>query len=97
MIEATQTAFLVTAVEQRCLAMRAILADQPDAPFRIAKGNQVLAEQAHPDRGAVALVDGDGSVRRVAVGGVADGLAFDAERSTGSTADKLMEMITRYV
>ena len=54
-IDAAQAAFLVAAEEQRRAAMRAIRVDQADTPLRVAEGDQVLAEQAHAHRRAVAL------------------------------------------
>ncbi len=46
MIEAAQTADLVPAVDQRCTAVRAELLDETDDARGIAKGHQLLSEDA---------------------------------------------------
>jgi hypothetical protein len=56
-IEAAQPAFLVPTVDQARLSVRAELADQADAALGVAVGDQLLAENAHPDRLALRLLD----------------------------------------
>ena len=54
-IKAAQTAFLVAAVKQRRVAVRAEFSNQSDCAVRIAKRDKILAEKAHAHRIAVAL------------------------------------------
>ncbi len=56
-INAAQAAFLVAAEEQRRAAMRAVRIDQADGAVRIAKGDEVLAEEPYAHRRAVTLGD----------------------------------------
>jgi hypothetical protein len=57
MIEAAQAAFFVAAERQRGATMRAMLVQDAHAPFGIAKGHQVFAQEAHAHRRAIALGD----------------------------------------
>ena len=54
-IEAAQAVLLVAAVRQRCAAMRAMQIERAQAPGRIAKHDEVFAEQANAQRRAVRL------------------------------------------
>src|SRR5690242_12103441 len=55
MIGTAQAAFFVAAEPERYAAMGAELVDDADAPFAVAEGDQLLAEQLHAHRRAVAL------------------------------------------
>src|SRR5262249_56625886 len=52
-LDAAKPAILVATEEERGAAVRAVLADQPDATLRVAKRDEVLAEQADLLRRAV--------------------------------------------
>ena len=54
-INTADTAIFVAPEEQICAAMRAVPVHQADSAFRIAKGDQVFAEQAYAHRRAVGL------------------------------------------
>src|SRR5581483_1320036 len=54
-VNAAQAALFVAAEKQRSAAMGAMLAEQADASGAVAKGDQILAEQAHAHRRAVRL------------------------------------------
>jgi hypothetical protein len=56
-IDATQPAFFIAAEEQRSPAVRTIFIQKPDAALRIAKGDQILAQQPHAYRRAIGLGD----------------------------------------
>src|SRR5581483_128647 len=49
-VDASQTAILVSREDHRRAAVRTSLIDQPDTPLRIPKGNEVLAQQPDPLR-----------------------------------------------
>ena len=55
-IDAAQPAFFVAPEPQGSAAMRAIFVDKPDTAFAVAKSNEVLAEEAHPHRRTVGLL-----------------------------------------
>ena len=63
-VRAPQAAFLVAGEPQGDAAMRAELVQQPVAPVGVAKGDQPLGEQLHPDRRAVVLRQLLGEKRR---------------------------------
>src|SRR5947207_1841485 len=54
-VRAAQPALLVAAEPERHAAMGAELVDQADAPFAVAERDQLLSQQLHANRGAVAL------------------------------------------
>src|SRR5262249_54044473 len=54
-VDAADAVLLVTPEEQRGAAVWAAMVYDADPPGAVAKGNQLLAEQHQPHRGAVAL------------------------------------------
>src|SRR5437870_7074899 len=54
-VRAAQPALLVAAEPERHAAMGAELVDDADAPFAVAERDQLLSQQFHANRGAVAL------------------------------------------
>src|SRR3989449_11408137 len=54
-VRAAQPALLVAAEPERHAAMSAELVDDADAPFAVAERDQLLSQQFHANRGAIAL------------------------------------------
>ena len=52
-IDAADATFLVAAKKQVRAPMRTVPVDEADPPLSVAKGDKILAEQAHPDRCSV--------------------------------------------
>jgi hypothetical protein len=52
-IDTAQAALLVSTKEERCAAVRTVLAEEADAAVAVAEGDQVFAQDAEANRVAV--------------------------------------------